>query len=150
MAIHTLRSVRPGLMVMMSRGIEAAGFVALGTERIALCYQLAGMGVVTITAGHAFLLHFALQKRTHDKNFVVNLAIGKIKPLVEQCQAVLVVKSCQWRGISYRRTSRMTSTTGIDVILIFAAGRRGDIILSTKRPGKSRRSLHGKTRLTRA
>ena len=52
----------PGLMVMMSRGIEVTGFVALGTERIALRDQLAGMDVVTITAGHSFLLHFALQK----------------------------------------------------------------------------------------
>ena len=102
MAVHTLRSDRPRLMVVMSQGIEAAGFVALRTERIALRYQLAGMGVVTIAAGHAFLLHFALQKGTHDKNLVVNLAIAKIKALIEQSQAVLIVKCCQWDGISNR------------------------------------------------
>ena len=132
-------------MVMMSRGIEAAGFVALGTERIALLQYLAGMDVVTITAGHAFLLHLTLQKGTHDKNLVIDLAIGKVKPPVEQCQTLLVVKRCQWRGISNRGTARMATAAGIDIVLFFAAGRRSGILVSPECPGKSWYCLFVKT-----
>ena len=69
---------------MMIRRIETLGFVALGAERVALGYQLARMHIVTIIAGHATTVHLALQKRTHDENFVVDLTIRKIEPLVEK------------------------------------------------------------------
>ena len=40
------------------------------------------MDVVAITAGHAFLLHLSVQKGAHDNNFIIDLAIDKMQPLV--------------------------------------------------------------------
>ena len=85
---------------MMTRRIETLGFVALGAERVALGYQLARMHIVTIITGHAATVHLALQKRTHDENFVVDLTIGKIEPLVEKSQPILIMVVGERRGIS--------------------------------------------------
>ena len=83
MAVYALCPRRACLMPVMIMGIEAGGLVALRTERIALGDQLSGMYIMAVTTGHTFSVHFTLQKRTHDKYFVVYLAIGKVESLVE-------------------------------------------------------------------
>ena len=82
-AIYALRSARLGLMAMMRLAIETPGIVALRTEGITAGDQLPRMDIVAIGAGDASLLHFALQKRPQNENFVISLAIGKIKSLIE-------------------------------------------------------------------
>lgn len=82
-------------MLMVFTAIETARFMALRTERVAFCDQLSGMYIMAVTAGHTLSVHFTLQKRTHDKNFVVYLAIGKVEPLVEQGQTILIMKRGQ-------------------------------------------------------
>lgn len=77
---------------MVFTAIETVGFMALCTERVALGNQLSGMYIMAVTAGHSFAVHFTLQKRAHDKHFIVYLAIGKIEPLLEQGQTILIMK----------------------------------------------------------
>ncbi len=81
---------------MVFTAIETAGLVALRTERVTFGDQLSGMYIMAVTAGYAFRVHFTLQKRTHDKHFVVYLAIGKVESLVEQGQTILIMKCGEW------------------------------------------------------
>jgi hypothetical protein len=108
-------------MPMMIRRIETVGFMALGAERVALGYQLARMHIVTIIAGHAATVHLALQKRTHDEYFVVDLAVFEIESLVEQGQSILIMVIGLRAAISKRRTPRVTAAAGIDSRIADAA-----------------------------
>ena len=136
MAADTLCAVRPCLMAMVLGGIEALGFMALRAECVALRNQLSGMRIVAVGAGHAFEMHFALQERTQHKHFVVDLAVGKVEPLVEQGQAVLIMVGGERVGVAINGAPRMATATGIDVGIVADTGRRGDIVFTFKRPGK--------------
>ena len=87
-------------MLMVFTAIETVRFMALRTERIAFGNQLSGMYIMAVTAGHSLSVHFTLKKRTHDKNFVVYLAIGKVEPLIEQGQTILIMKRGQRLRVS--------------------------------------------------
>ena len=108
-------------MPVMLHRIEAVRFVALGAERIALCNQLARMHVVTVAAGDTVKIHPALQKRTHDKHLVVDLAVCKIKSLVEQGQPILIMVIAIGTAICERRTARVATTAGLDSRIADAA-----------------------------
>ena len=69
---------------VMGGGVVLRSRMALPTHGITLSYQLITMGVVTVAADHAGLVHFALDKRTIDVDFIANLAIWPIQGRVDE------------------------------------------------------------------
>ena len=65
-------------MVMMLGRIELLTAVAADTELIALGFKLNAVRLVAVHAADAGVIHFALHKRTVDKDLVENLAIAVI------------------------------------------------------------------------
>ena len=62
MAIHAGTAAATDRVPMMGNRIVGLGFVALGTDAIALCNELIAMWVVAVATYDARLRHFALHK----------------------------------------------------------------------------------------
>ena len=75
MAGDALRSFAAGLVLVVFGRIKFACAVTANAKRIALCPQLLGVRIMAIHAGHAVLVHFALQERAPDVNLFALLAI---------------------------------------------------------------------------
>ena len=63
----------------MLLSVVGSGLVALGTYAIALGAQFQAVWLVTVTAHHARLVHFALDERAINIILVQNLAIVVVK-----------------------------------------------------------------------
>ena len=83
MARDAFCTSRLWLMLMMRFGIEGAGHMTLGAERITLCNQFIRVHVMAVITSYPFLVHLALHKRAQHEDFVVDLTIAKVKPLVK-------------------------------------------------------------------
>ena len=90
------------------------GTVASGTNVIALPLQLRRMRGMTITTGHTGVMHFALDEGTVDKYLIQDLAIGKVKTLVQQ-RGHIVVEQLRTGTKSFRYlvASAMTGSANI-------------------------------------
>jgi len=62
MAIHAGTAAATDRVTMMGNHVIGLGFVALGTDAIALCNELIAMWVVAVATDNARLCHFALHK----------------------------------------------------------------------------------------
>ena len=62
MAIHAGTAAATDRVTVMGNRIVGLGFVALGTDAIALCNELIAMWVVAVATYDARLCHFALHK----------------------------------------------------------------------------------------
>ena len=66
-------------------GIVLRSRVALAAHGITLGNELITMGVVAVGANDASLVHFTLDKRAINIDFVANLAIWPIQGRVDEC-----------------------------------------------------------------
>jgi len=96
-ARHALRASRLRLVPMVGGDIVFFRRMALETDPIAGGAQLQAVGIVAIAAGYAGMEHAALQEGPVFIDFVANLAIRKVKTVVEQRDAI---------AIAYRRSGR--------------------------------------------
>ena len=79
---------------MVLRRIELGGIVAARAQRIGLDAQLLRVRFVAVHAGHAVLVHLALQEGAPDVDLFTLLAVGMIIGRHRQRQAMAVLQRC--------------------------------------------------------
>ena len=79
-------------MVMVRRGIERRGRVALGADSVAWSAELLCVGIVAVRAGDTRSVHAALQERGVGVNLIALLSIGVIEVRLKQCGTERVEK----------------------------------------------------------
>ena len=77
---------------MVSRSVIAIGNMAANAKRIAFGQRLHRVWLVTVSAAHAFMVHFALQERSVDIDLFLYLAVVVIETFFQQGWTVAVVK----------------------------------------------------------
>ncbi len=71
-------------LVVMVRGVVVdTAVVAAQAERVTRCMQAGRVHIVTVLAGHALLVHLALDKGSVDVDFLLDLAVMVVQPLLE-------------------------------------------------------------------
>ena len=79
MTINTGAATAANWMAMVAHSIVGLGLVALGAYAVALCNECIAVWVVTVTANHASLRHFALHERAVDINFIADLSVVPVQ-----------------------------------------------------------------------
>ena len=67
--------------------------MARGADRVARCPQFGGVGIVTVTARHALVVHAALSERAVDVYLILNLSVHEIETVLER-QGEIFVERC--------------------------------------------------------
>ncbi len=133
-AIHTHRSGRAGNVVVMRRYVVLTGgvLVTRGAGLVSGVLQFQRMGIVTISAADAFVIHPALYKGTVHIDFVLDLTIGVISVFLQQFEAEMVAKSitrletaCQHAASAMTRRASLQLWLGI---VAFETGKRVTIV----------------------
>ena len=87
-AVHAGAPGRCELVSVVGGVVVGAGQMTLGTHAVAFHHQLIAVRVMAVGAGHAGLMHLALDERTVDVNFVADLPVGPVKRLFDDGQTV--------------------------------------------------------------
>src|SRR6516165_2954579 len=115
---RALRTRASGGMVMMRRAIELRRRMTLRADRIAFRPKLTAVRLVTIAAGHAVRIHFALEKRSPVVDLIVLLPVGVIERIGEKRRPVVIEKYLAGRiAVGDLAATRMTLRTNIDLAL---------------------------------
>ena len=78
MAVDALAALAADPMAVMLGCVELIGPVALTTQLITLRLELVAVWVVAVTTNYPCSLHFALDKRPIDKDFIAYLSVGPV------------------------------------------------------------------------
>ena len=79
MTIYAGASTATHRMTMVALGIIGLGLVALSAYAASFCNECIAVWVVTVTANHTRLRHFALHERAIDINFIANLSVVPVQ-----------------------------------------------------------------------
>ena len=104
-------------MPVVSGIVVGAGHVALGANPVALDHQLVAVGVVAVGADHTRLMHFALNKRAVDVDFVANLPVGPVERLLDDREAVGIKQWPTRVVLAQGAAPSVTSPAGINLLL---------------------------------
>ena len=115
MAVDTGTARSAGSMPMMLRAVVARWQVTLPAHSITVGDELIAVRIMAVCAYHTRLMHFALNKRAVDIDFIAYLAIRPIKRIFDQGQPVGIQKRLARVVFSQRAASGMTTTAGIDL-----------------------------------
>ena len=116
MAVDTLRTTRPRLVVMVIRGVIAVLGVTIRAERVPLPAQGETVGLVAITAGDPRCEHATLRERPVDVHLVQNLAVGVIEPRFQKRRQVPVEEwASGFRSFDEPRSARVARGAGLDL-----------------------------------
>ncbi len=88
MAVNA-RAANGSAMEMVFGRLVLVGLMTLQAHAVTRQTQFQRMGVVAVAAGHAGLIHLALQEGAVHKDFVLNLSIRVVKPLIQRRQQVV-------------------------------------------------------------
>jgi len=88
----------------------------MGAERVAGVPDLEAVGVVAVAAGDASTVHLTLQKRPVLIHLVLDLAIGIIEALLQQCGAMGIHEwSARYVAVVEDATPGMAAGTRFDL-----------------------------------
>src|SRR5664279_1192079 len=92
--------------------------MALPTNRIhADLRQFRRVSIMTIRAGHALVIHLALDKRAPLVVFLENLAVGIIDALFEQAGHIAIEERLSWLVVAGDgMAARMARSAGVDLV----------------------------------
>ena len=130
--------------------IVGAGQMTLGTDAVAFDHQLVAVWVMAVGAGHAGLMHLALNERTVDVYLVADLSIGPVKRLLNDSQAVGIEQRLARVVLAQGTAPGVASRTAINLVVggqRFSALR--DISALGPLPCASRLEAHRKSGLGR-
>jgi hypothetical protein len=74
------------------------------------------MGLMAVMAGHPFLKHFTLKKRSIHIDFIRNLSIGMVQPFFDQGRQIMIKKGLSRLKIFCEKCpAGMTMSTSINL-----------------------------------
>ena len=105
-------------MVMVSTGVIFLGrmLMAGSTKAIVIVFNFDTVGIVTVRALDAFVIHLTLDKRTEDIYFVHDLAVFMVSFWSHRLTGKVIVKIIAPRKVRMDDTApRMAGSTGLNL-----------------------------------